>query len=148
MAQVSPDEGGFTIPLSDDGHAIIVPTEPIARLLSAGLRLYEAEDFSRNKLLLAPVPPSEEVSALLNDTIESFATDRLESAVEQELDRIDLLVGETLGLTCEQIRFIGREMADDPFLSRIRPRYPYFTPRLRGRRMRLESATRYLGLTA
>jgi hypothetical protein len=35
-------------------------------------------------------------------------------------------------------------MAEDPFLSRIRPRYPYFTPKQRGRRRSLERADRYL----
>lgn len=131
------------IPLSVDGHSITVPTELIAHLILAGLRLYDGEEFSRKKLLTAPIPPTEEIAVKLDEVVKGFAPDRLELAVYQELDKIDQLVGTTLGLTEAQIALIGREMAEDPFLSRIRPRYPYFTPKLRGRRLRLESSARY-----
>jgi hypothetical protein len=98
---------------------------------------------SRNKLLTTAVPPNLEVAEQLIKVVESLSTDRLELAVEQELDRIDELVGTALGLTKQDAEFIQHEMAKDPFLSRIRPRYPFFTPMQRGRRLRLESSGRY-----
>ena len=59
------------------------------------------------------------------------------------VNAIDQVVGGALGLTPEEIVFVQTDMRSDPFLSRVRPRFPYFTPALRGRRRTLESATRY-----
>ncbi len=131
-----------TIPLSIDGHAINVPAGPLTQLFVSGLKPHSGEEFSRNKLITTRVPPNPEVAEQLNKVVESFSADRLELAVEQELDRIDELVGTALGLTKEEVEFIKREMAEDPFLSRIRPRYPFFTPRQRGRRLRLVSVAK------
>lgn len=60
-----------------------------------------------------------------------------------QVDAIDTVVGTALGLTADEIAFIQIDMRDDPFLSRVRPRYPFFTPAQRGRRTALESGARY-----
>lgn len=67
--------------------------------------------------------------------------------MEREVDRIDAIVGPALGLDEADITLIQSEMANDPFLSRVRPRYPYFTPKQRGRRRNLERSDRYRSAT-
>ena len=90
-----------------------------------------------------PVPGDAAAADRLGALGARYATDMLEEAVEREVDAIDAIVGPALGLDAGDIAFVQQQMACDPFLSRIRPRYPYFTPRQRGRRSRLERSTRY-----
>lgn len=123
--------------------AITVPTEDLAHLVAAGLRLAVGTDLTRTTLLRLPIPPDLETAQRLTALSARFATDVLEDAVEREVDRIDAIVGPALGLDDADIAFIQDEMTNDPFLSRIRPRYPFFTPKQRGRRTNLERSDRY-----
>lgn len=142
---VTADGEAWTV-LPDAGNplaSLTVPGEEIAALIAAALRLAVGEELTRTSLLKLPTPPDVETAARLTDLSARYATDALEDAVEAEVDAIDAIVGPALGLSDEDIAFIQHEMATDPFLSGIRPRYPYFTPKQRGRRRSLESAQRY-----
>jgi len=134
---------GYRISLSAEGHSLVSPTEEIARLISAGLTLAVGSEVTRAKLLAFPIPPDAASAAAVRDLVARFQPNALEDEVEAEVDKIDRIVGEALGLLEEDVSFIQREMAEDSFLSRIRPRYPYFTPAQRGRRRSLETASRY-----
>jgi len=123
--------------------AVTVPSRETAQLIAAGLRLAAGTDLTRTTLLRLPVPPDADTARRLTDLSARYATDVLEEAVEREVDRIDAIVGPALGLDAADIAFIQDEMANDPFLSRIRPRYPFFTPKQRGRRTSLERSDRY-----
>ena len=79
----------------------------------------------------------------LRNLIEAHSADGLDVQIEQTIDRIDALVGSALGLTAEEIEFIRSEMTEDPFLSQITPRYPFFRPKQRGRRIALSRSDRY-----
>jgi hypothetical protein len=76
----------------------------------------------------------------LRATVDPAALDEL---IEAEITRIDQIVGGGLGLDHADIAEIRRDMAEDPFLSQVRPRYPYFRPRQYGRRLNLERVDRY-----
>jgi hypothetical protein len=75
--------------------------------------------------------------------VNGFDPAALEEAVELEVDAIDAIVGPALGLSAEDISYIQTEMTRDPFLSKAIPRYPFFQPKQRGRRLSLERGTRY-----
>ena len=53
------------------------------------------------------------------------------------------IIGPALGLSDADVEWIKRDMAEDPFLARARPRYPFFRPRQYGRRLNLERSDRY-----
>lgn len=142
LSDEKPDDP-LTVVLSQEGHSVTLPTEPLARYLRAGLKLVEGADFSRTKLLALPVPQDDAEETALHTLIATFDPLAVEVRVESQVDKIDQVVGATLGLTPAEIDFIQTDMRDDPFLSRVRPRYPYFTPALRGRRTSLETGLRY-----
>ena len=144
IAVLETSDGWAVVPdAATDGVAITVPSREIADLFAAGLRLAAGTELTRTTLLRLSVPPDSDTAARLTDLSARYATDVLEDAVEREVDRIDTIVGSALGLDDADVAFIQDEMAHDPFLSRIRPRYPYFTPKQRGRRTSLERSDRY-----
>ena len=124
---------------------IEVPTEELARIVVAGLKLSAASELTRTSLLRLAVPADVAVSSALEVIIGRNTTDLLDAAIEEAVVAIDAVVGPALGLSSDDVAFIQTEMSDDPFLSRIRPRYPFFTPKQRGRRRTLESSARYSG---
>ena len=142
---VAPDGEGWSI-LPDsaaDAVSLAVRSEEVALLVAAGLRLAAGTELNRTSLLRLPVPANAAAAERLTALSARYATDALEEAVEREVDLVDAIVGPALGLDAADIAFVQEQMASDPFLSRIRPRYPYFTPKQRGRRSRLERSSRY-----
>lgn len=134
------------IVLSEEGHALTLPSATLERYVRAGLALVDLAgdgEMSRTKLLDLPIPPDDATADHLEQLLASVDPVAAEGAVEDEVDAIDAVVGPALGLTYDEIKFIQDDMRNDPFLSRVRPRYPYFTPKLRGRRTALESGSRY-----
>jgi hypothetical protein len=89
------------------------------------------------------VPVNQAMTTELDAVFNSFDPAVLEDAVEQEVDAIDAIVGPALGLSKEDISSIQAEMTMDPFLSRAVPRYPFFQPKQRGRRLTLQLGSRY-----
>ena len=142
---VSVSDGAWNIwPEANLPDAVLtVPTEMLAELIAAGLRLAAGSELTRTTLLRLPMPADIDTARRLTELSARYATDALEEAVEYEVDRIDAIVGPALGLSAQDIAFIQDEMINDPFLSRIRPRYPFFTPKQRGRRRNLERSDRY-----
>lgn len=145
-----PEERGeeaeaWTVALSDDGHGVTLPTEELTGFLRLGLALVEGEDMLRSRLITLPVPQDAATADALCELLAALDPLAVEAEVLRQVDSIDAVVGQALGLTPEEIAFIQTEMRDDPFLGRVRPRYPYFTPAQRGRRTSLESGARYGG---
>jgi SAM-dependent methyltransferase len=133
----------LTLVISADGHMLTFPTAELRRLAESGLTLVEGSDLTKTGLLRLPTPPDAETAERVDAMIAEFAADALDAAVFAEVDKIDEIVGVALGLDHTDIAFVQAEMEDDPFLSRVQPRYPYFTPAQRGRRHNLERAVRY-----
>jgi SAM-dependent methyltransferase len=129
--------------ISQEGHALNFPTPELARLARAAFQLAEHREMTRAGVLQLPIPPDTATADRLAALLAAFEPDALETAVFREVDRIDQVVGEALGLTPDEIEFVKRDMEVDPFLSLVRPRYPYFTPAQRGRRVNLEHGARY-----
>ena len=132
-----------TVVISEEGHSLTLPSDALAEYVRLGLSLVEGEEMAKTKLLALPVPQDATTAGKLRTILATFDPLAAEAAVLAQVDEIDRVVGAALGLTPEEITFVQTDMRDDPFLSRVRPRYPYFTPKLRGRRSALESADRY-----
>lgn len=143
MAEPAEGADPLTVTISEDGHSVTLPNETLAGYLRLGLVLAEGEEFSKTKLQNHPIPPDDTTADALRELLAHFDPASVETRVEAHVDEIDRVVGAALGLAPEDIAFIQADMRDDPFLSRVRPRYPYFTPALRGRRTSLESTSRY-----
>jgi hypothetical protein len=135
------DDGALVV--SGDGHALTFPSAEIACLAAAAFRLANGKEVTRASILRLPTPPDASTCERLTALLAEFAPDALERAVFEQVDQIDDVVGPALGLSAAEIEFVKREMESDPFLSRVRPRYPYFTAALRGRRVSLEQGERY-----
>jgi hypothetical protein len=142
---VQPREDQFAIfpDYSIETAFIVVQIQELADLVAAGLRLVIGMELTRASFLRLPIPANAEVAQEVDTLISRYATDILEEAVEREVDVIDSIVGPALGLDVDEVAFVQGEMANDPFLSRIKPRYPFFTPKQRGRRTNLERSDRY-----
>ena len=135
----------LTVTLSEDGHAVPMPNAPLAARLRRGLALAQAKgmEITKGNLPTLLVAEDAEAETALADLLARFDPIAVESEVQACVDEIDRVVGPALGLTPGEIDFIQTDMRDDPFLSRVRPRYPFFTPAQRGRRTSLESSSRY-----
>ena len=122
-----------------------MPTPLLAAKLRLGLALAQAKgaEIAKGTLPTLPVPKDAAAEAALAALLTRLDPLAVESEVQARVDEIDQVVGPALGLTADEIAFIQTDMRDDPFLSRVRPRYPFFTPAQRGRRTTLESSSRY-----
>lgn len=84
-----------------------------------------------------------EMAKALANLRESYAPERMDAEIHKLIAMVDNIVGPALGLTPDEVAAIRADMADDPFLARVRPRYPFFRPRQYGRRKNLERRDRY-----
>jgi hypothetical protein len=137
-------EIGWILPVDAEGeHAIAFNDEGLATLARAGLALSEGEESSWNNILHTPIPLSPEMAAKLAALRETYAPEKLDADIDAEIENLDAIIGPALGLSASDIKEIQRDMTGDPFLMRVRPRYPFFRPRQYGRRQNLERKDRY-----
>lgn len=129
--------------ISEEGHSLTLPNEQMAEYVRLGLTLLEGEAMSKTKLLALRVPHNATMADAVRELLATLDPLAVEAEVLAQVDAIDAVVGAALGLTPDEINFVQTDMRDDPFLSRVRPRYPFFTPAQRGRRTSLESGARY-----
>jgi hypothetical protein len=145
VGDIEESGGEWTLALGDEGQAVTFNSDMLASLARAGLLLRNGDLVKWSTILRTLIPVDQAMAEKLKTIVESFDPTVLEEAVEKEVDAIDAIVGPALGLTVEEVVSIQNEMAVDPFLSRAVPRYPYFQPKQRGRRMSLERGDRYGG---
>jgi hypothetical protein len=137
---------GWLLPLDADGeHVIAFNNEELSQLATAGLALAEGAELSWNDILSTLIPDSPKMAEALAALREAYAPERLDDAIEAEVAKLDAIVGAALGLSSDDINEIRRDMVEDPFLARVRPRFPFFRPRQYGRRLNLERRDRYAG---
>ena len=103
----------------------------------------EGDSLGKTGILNLPIPATESEKQVWNKTISDFDGDRLKEEMEARLSELDNIVGGALGLSTDEIAFIRKECAEDPFLRTIRPRYPGTVTRKQGFRTGLSSSERY-----
>ena len=146
LGELTESDKGWLLPLdAEGGHAIEFNDEELCKLAAAGLALSEGTELSWNELLSTLIPNSPTMAKALADLRETFAPEKLDEAIEAQVAKLDDIIGSALGLSADDIKEIRRDMAEDPFLARVRPRFPFFRPRQYGRRLNLERKDRYAG---
>jgi N-6 DNA Methylase len=137
-------DAGWTLPLdAEGGHDILFNDGELAQLAQAGLALAQGTELSWNDILNTPIPISVPMAEALAKLHAEYAPERLDEVIESEIAKLDAIVGPALGLSPADVAEIRRDMVEDPFLARVRPRYPFFRPRQYGRRLNLERRDRY-----
>ena len=117
--------------------------EDFAQGMVMALQPLGGEDVTRSRLLNLPIPATAAERQQWQATVARFAEAALIAEMERRLDELDALVGAALGLSVAEIAFVQRECREDPFLARIRPRFPGTDTRRQGFRTGLDSAARY-----
>jgi hypothetical protein len=145
VGDIEESDGEWMLALGEEGQAATFNDGELAALARAGLILRNGDLVKWGTILRTLIPVDQAMADKLQIFRDSFDPTVLEEAVEKEVDAIDGIVGPALGLTMEEVASIQREMAMDPFMSRAVPRYPFFQPKQRGRRMNLERRDRYSG---
>ena len=147
LVDLQPEDAAdpLTVAFSADGHAVPMPNALLAARLRLGAALAQARgaEITGAGLKTLLVPEDEAAATALEALLGRLDPLAVEAEVQVQVDGIDAVVGAALGLTPAEIATVQADMRDDPFLSRVRPRYPYFTPAQRGRRTALESGARY-----
>lgn len=115
--------------------------------LAAGLHSALVErigsSLTRTRILSLSIPVTADDIARWDAVADRFQVDAALTARATALDRLDRVVGAAFGLSDDDIDEIQRDLTTDPFLQRIRPRYPGTTTRKQGFRTGLDLATRY-----
>lgn len=122
---------------------IDISDEDAARGLRAALAARPGLPVDREGLLAMPVPPDAPTRADHDAVVARYGGADHQAAIEEQVDRIDALVGPALGLDADDIAAIRADMLTDPFLKNIVPRWPGTSTRLHGYRTGLDSAERY-----
>ncbi len=144
VGEISEDAGMWTLPVGEEGeHFVVFNDAELAQLAASGLAEINGGDASRTSILNAPIPVDVDMAGKLQKLHTEFEPEALDDKIDAEVRKLDAIVGAALGLSPEDIADIQAEMAGDPFLSRVRPRYPFFRPRQYGRRINLEREHRY-----
>jgi hypothetical protein len=94
-------------------------------------------------LLELQIPDTKQLAAEWDSTVQKFYTVDHDKAMRGAIAKLDALVGDCFGLTPAQIDFVRKEMATDPFLKKIQPRYPGTETRKLGFLEGLDRADRY-----
>jgi len=97
---------------------------------------------SWNDILSTPIPTSAKMAQALLELLEAYAPEKVDAEIDTEIAKLDAIVGPALGLTASDAEAIQKDMGEDSFLQRVRPRYPFFRPRQYGRRNNLERRDR------
>jgi len=145
VGAVIEDGNRWTLQLDEfDDHGIVFDRISPAKLAQEGLSLLDGDEVTWTSLLNARIPANGEMAAELKNLRSRFEPSALDRRIDEEIAKLDAIVGVCLGLSEEKIDLIRREMKEDPFLSSINPRYPFFRPRQYGNRKNLQRGDRYV----
>lgn len=138
------DADVWRVSLSDDIlDWVEVNSQPLAEGIRKAAITREGGKLSKSGILGLSVPLTLEENQNWDNTVSRFDPNVLQAARAAVLRNLDLIVGKALGLTETDITAIESDCASDPFLKRIRPRYPGTVTRKQGFRTGLDSAARW-----
>jgi hypothetical protein len=122
VGEVIGTDSTWVLPLGTEGeHAIVFNDAEVASLARAGLLLAEGSELSWGNILNTPVPVSLEMAKALETLRAQYSPERLEAAIDDEVVKLDAIIGPALGLSASDVEEIRRDMGEDPFLARVRP---------------------------
>ena len=134
----------FAVRLSDDLlDWVELNREVLASALARALAVRPGALLGKSALLGLRIPVDAGECETWDAVVAKYAPDELEREKQSALLALDMIIGKALGLDSEEITFIAEDCASDPFLKRIRPRYPGTVTRKQGFRAGLDSKERY-----
>ncbi|MBN2898172.1 MAG: N-6 DNA methylase [Clostridia bacterium] len=140
----SRENGEFQVSFSYDLlEWVELNRQDLALGLVIALKQLDGEMIKKKDILNLQIPVSSSELAEWEDIIDQYQEPKLETAMKEQLNGLDQIVGNALGLDKDDIAFIQNELERDPFLKGIRPRYPGTTTRKQGLRTGLSSSERY-----
>lgn len=141
---MAPVEGGWKVDWSDDlFDGVECNRKDLAEGLAIALRQQSGEEMGKSAILNLPIPLSVSEIDTWTNIIKKHQEAELEQAMNDAINALDQIVGKDLGLDSKDIAEIQRDLASDPFLKGIRPRYPGTVTRKQGFRTGLDSEARY-----
>lgn len=132
---VSGDKAILSIPSTVSNHNIL------SRRIVAGIYALVDRRVTKDSLLQMCLPSEDDLDDF--EELVRTAEPKAREALESVLNEIDELVFSALGLTREDLDEIRNDLAVDPFLSKLQPKWPNLAFQGRGRAESLQSSERY-----
>jgi len=120
-----------------------VNDQDVADGLIKSLQLHKGESLKQSDIFKLIIPIGQEQYDEWDAIIATHSIGTAEQTMNDTLNRLDRIVGKSLGLDDADIDFIQKELREDAFLKRIKPRYPGKQTRKQGFRTGLDSSDRY-----
>ncbi|HUR39749.1 MAG TPA: hypothetical protein VM240_01125 [Verrucomicrobiae bacterium] len=141
---VAPTDEGVRVSLSSDLFDWVDSNRPdIAEGLALALGQRVGDEVTKSVLLNLPIPGTAAERDRWREVVAEHGEQALAQAMDDAISALDALVGSCLGLDSTDITSLQQDLATDPFLRNIRPRYPGTVTRKMGFRKGLDSASRY-----
>jgi len=120
-----------------------VNDQDVADGLIKSLYLHKGESLKQSDIFKLIIPIGHEQCDEWDAIIATHSIETAEQTMNDALNRLDRIVGKSLGLDDADIDFIQKDLREDAFLKRIKPRYPGKQTRKQGFRTGLDSSDRY-----
>ena len=144
MVTVAPTDDGWRVSLSADLFDWVeCNRQEIADGLAIALQQALGETLTKSAILSLGIPVAVAERAAWQAIVTAHGEAALADAMAEAIAGLDVLVGECLGLDPADVVEIQGDLAEDPFLRGIRPRYPGTVTRKQGFRRGLDSESRY-----
>ena len=135
---------GWRVSISDGLFDWIdLSNEELAKGLYQALKVISEREVTKSDLLNLSIPASAAENDKWNQMVERYHHDSLEAEKISAIHALDEIIAPALGLDSADLEEIWRDSTEDPFLKRIKPRYPGTVTRKQGFRTGLGAADRY-----
>ena len=142
--KVTATEEGWQVSLGSDASDFVgCNKQEIAEGISVALQQKIGESITKSGIFNMPVPVTQSERDAWDGVVTAHQEGALSQAKSDAIAGLDEIVGRCLGLDSADIQEIRRDLAEDPFLRGIRPRYPGTITRKQGFRTGLDSSGRY-----
>jgi hypothetical protein len=107
------------------------------------LKVISEEEVTKSDVLNLAIPSAVNEVGEWERLVERYRPDSLETEKKEAIHAMDTIIAPALGLSSDDLEEIWRDCAEDPFLKRVKPRYPGVVTRKQGFRTGLGAADRY-----
>jgi hypothetical protein len=121
-----------------------VNTEGLAKGLERSFGRLDGSSLKAGTVLTLRTPATTELQDKWDKILSAFGSTDHQRNMQNALGKLDDKIAPALGLSSADLTFIQTEFRDDPFLKRLKPRYPGTETRKSGFLEGLDSAARYV----
>jgi hypothetical protein len=136
--------GVYHLLLSDDLYSWIeISNKSLAERLKVALTIHTNRELGRTDILQMPIPKDDEAMAEFKLFVQEYDNGNALGKLKTIINRIDEIVAESFGISCDEIAMIQEQMQLDAFLKNIKPSLPYTGKKKRGLLAGLGESSRY-----